>query len=420
VEICRLALYCPNNVAGGSGGLTICDSKGAVGLLLLSWLLNNWFGILGVVIGVWVSLALRPRPRLRFWTIAKENSLSYILGATSTSLNIRNVGNQPIDGDQWRTPLSVECQDGINQIDPVGVSRNDIEVASGLADGQSKEAWINISRLDPGDEVAFEIQHNKTVLAPQLHGELYGYDDSIARGVTLAQRCASYFMFVFFVAPMDYVELSSIAWLKGAILGNGGIVQDGLFLLASPFFSIFFIIPNLRRRYREKHPVRYSAIFLLLVLILAVLRVAAFISAWLEGSRLWFPQFAIYAVAMWVVLRIAGVKAPTAAVGLTRDEIKISPVIVSIFAALGPTVFAGFVIAGASPNILVAVALVCMFTVAGIRLDRHQLRQRVLAALGSPRGRAQMNRPSQIGASNRASGQEGSHSYVAKHTRRDE
>jgi hypothetical protein len=108
------------------------------------------------------------------------------------------------------------------------------------------------------------------------------------------------------------------------------------------------------------------------------------------------------------------------AVGLTRDEIKISPVIVSIFASLGPTVFAGFVIAGASPNILVAVALVCMFTVAGIRLDRHQLRQRVLAALGSPRGRAQMNRPSQIGASNRASGQEGSHSYVAKHTRRDE
>jgi hypothetical protein len=73
-----------------------------------TWLRDNWLGVLGVVVGVWIPFVLRsPSARLRYWTVPEH---LYVSGtAMRTQLNLRNVGSQPIEANQWRVPLSIEC-----------------------------------------------------------------------------------------------------------------------------------------------------------------------------------------------------------------------------------------------------------------------------------------------------------------------
>src|SRR5690242_16304669 len=119
-----------------------------------SWLGDNWLGVLGVVVVVWVAFALRsPAARLRYSTAS--NIGPYLAGATRTKLSLRNVGNGAITADQWRVPLSVECEDGINDFQVVGVSYLDIKASVQLSPTRPNQAVLDISRLDPGDEVAF-------------------------------------------------------------------------------------------------------------------------------------------------------------------------------------------------------------------------------------------------------------------------
>lgn len=160
---------------------------------IISWLSNNWVGLLGVIAAVWIPIALRPRPRLRFWTTGEGLANTYLGGSTRTILNIRNVGSQPIDDHQWRVPLALECEAGISKVSLVGVSRDGIGASAELGESQANHVPLKLSLPDRGDEVAFEIEHGKTSLAPQLTGELLGAPDSIARRLTLQQRLVGLF-----------------------------------------------------------------------------------------------------------------------------------------------------------------------------------------------------------------------------------
>ena len=84
---------------------------------ITSWLSNNWLALLGLIATVWVPIALRARFKLRFWTVGEGLGGSYIGGSTHTILNIRNAGKQQIDANEWRVPLSVECDTAISGID---------------------------------------------------------------------------------------------------------------------------------------------------------------------------------------------------------------------------------------------------------------------------------------------------------------
>lgn len=148
---------------------------------------------------------------------------------------------------------------------------------------------------------------------------------------------------------------------------------------------------------------RRPALLLWLTLFfLAILRTVAFILALADGYRLWFPEFAAYAIAMLIAIRIIGVQVVPSSAGLARIEARISPAIASFFAAFFPTIFAAIAIAGASLNTLIVAAFLCIFVSAGTRLDRKQLSQRIRTTLGSPRGRL-MEPPHRTGMSPRLS-----------------
>ena len=105
----------------------------------------------------------------------------FLFGAVRTKLNLRNIGPQQIEADQWRVPLSVECASEITGIQAVGVSYQDIEVAAQIVGDQPNEATLHVSRLDPGDEVAFEIRHRKAKAPPQLKGEIREAPDPLRK-----------------------------------------------------------------------------------------------------------------------------------------------------------------------------------------------------------------------------------------------
>lgn len=148
-----------------------------------------------------------------------------------------------------------------------------------------------------------------------------------------------------------------------------------------------------RRNALAQHPNRPFLIIVLLLLILAPLRIAAFSIAWANGFQLWFPEFMIYATASLIAVRIVGVQSTSYAAGLARGQHTVSPAIAGLTAALCPTIFAVCVIVGVRKNALVLVGLICILTNAFIRLDRQQLRQRISAALGNPRGRSGLYPP---------------------------
>jgi len=359
---------------------------------ILSWLSNNWFGVLALITGVWVSLALRLRPRIRFWTIGDRFGGTYFRpGSTHTALYIRNVGNQPVDSNQWRSPLSIECQTDISTANVAGVSREDITVSVQRVEGDQKRIVLSISRLDPGDELAVEMQHDRTLRAPQLKGELLGARDTLARGMTMSQRFSG-LLFAATIIPIDYTELSSIAWLTYSRLTVGGVAQGAVFLLASTFLPLL-TWPMLRRNVLRDRPMQALGIFYTLFIVITIMRTASFSIAFVNGYRLWYPAFLIYVIATMIVVRMAGVQAASATLGLAELESRSSPAIAGFTSALGPTVFAAFVISGSSPSVLVLVGLACILSVAIVRLDRQQVRQRLSAAVGNPRTRTTLYPP---------------------------
>ena len=158
------------------------------------------------------------------WAVGEGLVGNYVLGSTRTAMYIRNVGNQPIDDDQWRVPLSVECQAGIESVDVIGVSRRDMTASVELVENKREQAILKLSHFDPGDEIALEIRHRKTHSAPQLKGELLGSRDAVVHGLTMKQRSLGA-IYIICVGLLDYVELSSIAWLSYSRLTVGGIAQ---------------------------------------------------------------------------------------------------------------------------------------------------------------------------------------------------
>jgi len=362
---------------------------------IIIWLSNNWFGILSLLVGVWVALALRPRPRLRFWTVGQGASQTYFPASTRTTLYIRNVGNQPIDNHQWRTPLSVECKADISDIDATGVSNADIEASAELIEDNPKEAILKLSHLNPGDEAQFNIKHGRVSSPPQLKGELLSTRDTLARGRTLKQRFAGTYSLAF-VLIVDYVEITSIAWLTHSRLTFGGVMRGIVFLLASPFLFIA-TAPAMRRRTLQKRPMRVLAVAGIVFIVGMIMKIAAVCIAWLSGFQLWYPEFAIYVVATYIIMLTMGVQEAKMDFGLSGPGISVSPAIASFSAALGQTIFAVLVIAGASRDVLIPVGLASILIIAVIRLDRQRLRQRISIAIGTPRGRSMLYPPQKTG-----------------------
>jgi len=351
--------------------------------MFLSWLSANILGIVSAVVGVYVTLVIRPRPKVRFWACADGDRFDvYRQGATSTSFYIRNVGNQPISDNQWRVPLSIEYGDAnIDHIRVFDATREDIHVLPNLSTSEPSKAWIKIDCLDRGDVVKVHIKHSNATEAPQLHGELSGYHGPIARGFTIGQRSSAYLVTLFYLA-VAYLQLSSIFWLRDSRPSVAGVAQGAVFLLASTFLPIALVAPTVMHRAQPVWLPGYQAV---INLALAVLGVVAIVLASLDGMRLWFPQFAVYIVVALIAMWIAGAQVSVALSGQTREKATASPAVRIISWALFATIFAAFTIAGTSLNVLAAVALVCIIADTATCLDLHQLRRRTRTALGDPR-----------------------------------
>jgi hypothetical protein len=366
---------------------------------IITWFSNNWFAVLALIISVWLAIALRARPRIRFWVIGEGLAGNYILGSTRTIMYIRNIGNQPIDADQWRVPLSIECEANIESIEVIGVSCHDLTASLEFIEDERKQAILRLPRFDPGDEIELEIRHGNTHRAPQLKGELQGARDALVRGLTMKQRSLGAF-WVIAACLMDYVELSSIVWLSHSKLTPGGITRGTIFLLASTFLPM--LTGLLLWKAWPHHRIRAVVIVFALFLTLLIARITAFCTALVGGFRLWFPAFAIYVIVTMIVIRIAGVQLVSNTMGLKgidSEDRRAFSVAGYFTATLGPTIFAFAVISNSPTNVLVLIGLTCVFAVAISRLDRQQLRERMSGALGAPRGRSGLYPPSKTNSS---------------------
>jgi hypothetical protein len=355
-----------------------------MGLTIGSWLSNNWLGVLAVVVGVWIPFALRSPPaKIRYWT-ASDISPIYLIGATCTKLNLRNVGNQAITADQWRVPLSIECADGITGVQVVGVSYPDIKASVQFTRGRPNWATLDISRLDPGDEVAFEIRHGKTSKPPEVKGEIRGAPESLVPGLTMAQRLAT-LPSVLMGLIAYYIPLSSIAWLAELRLNASDVLRGLLFLLASPLLDII-VSPLLRRKAWEKHPTWTPVLFIGVPFVGIVAGAIGLIVAWLSGYQLWYPQFAAFIALAWLLVRVL-TRTPFSAISgvVAREEVRGSRAMATFFTGVTTTAFAACVAAGVKISTLIWVGLIAALVFAISRMDRQSLTHRLTAAIGNPR-----------------------------------
>jgi hypothetical protein len=354
-----------------------------VGSSISSWLENNWVGVLGLVLGVWIPLALRSPPaKLRYWTASDVGA--YFSGATYTKLNLRNVGDRAITVDQWRVPLSVECPEGITEVQVTGVSSHDIEVSVKSTPTEPNQAILEISRLDTSDEVAFEIRHGKARKPPTIKGEIRGAPESLVPGLTVAQRLYT-MPFVVMLLTFYYISLSSIAWLAESRLNISGILRGTVFVLASPLADIIGS-PLLRRSVQQKHPIRFTVLFLMISIGGAICGVAALVIAWLAGYQLWYPQFAVYLALAFLLVRII-TRTPFSSSGgvVSRENYQGSPALVTFFGGITGTAFAACVAMDATVSTLIWVGLIAATVFAISRMNRQSAGQRLSVALGNPR-----------------------------------
>jgi hypothetical protein len=308
-----------------------------------------------------------------------------------TRLNLRNVGKQPIEADQWRVPLSVECAEGITEVQAVGVSYPDIKVSVQSTPSEPNRAILQVSRLDPGDEVAFEIRHGKTRKAPQVKGEIRGAPESFVQGLTIAQRLGIMFP-VLFLLSLEYVALCIIVWLAQVRLDVSGILQGILFLFASPLLQIPIGAWIYRGATREQ-PNLSLGLAVLAILVNLVLQPVALVVALLVGYQLWYPQFAVYVAVLWLMVRIITRQPFSANNGLSGPReirgggpaVPPSSGITTFIDGVSLAVFAGFVVAGAGTSTLIFVGLIAALANAISRMDRQWLGSRVPLALGNPR-----------------------------------
>jgi hypothetical protein len=353
-----------------------------VGSSISSWLEINWLGVLGVVVGIWLPLALRSPPaKLRYWTTSDVGS--YLSGTTYTKLNLRNVGDRAITADQWRVPLSVECPEGITEVQVAGISYPDIEVSVKSTATEPNRAILEISRLDTGDEVALEIRHGKTRKPPTIKGEIRGAPESLAAGLTVRQRLYT-MPTVAMLLALYYISLSSIVWLTESKLNISGILRGSIFILASPLVDIIES-PLLRRNVQQKHPIRFSAILLIAGIGGMIWGGAALVVAWLAGYQLWYPQFALYLVLALLLARVI-TRTPFSSAGgvVSRETFQGSPALITFFGGITGTAFAACVAAGETVSTLIWVGLIAAMMFAISRMNRQSVGHRLSVFLGNP------------------------------------
>ena len=289
-------------------------------------------------------------------------------------------------------------------------------MAAQIVGDQPNEATLHVSRLDPGDEVAFEIRHRKAKAPPQLKGEIRGAPESFTQGLTLAQRLAT-LLPVLYLLSLQYLGLSDIVWLIDLRTATGGSGEEILFILASPLVQIVTalllyraaIIRPSAERYRPSDKRHRTARVLKLANWVyrphKILKLSSWISnsslallplallvAWHTGYRLWYPQFVIFAGVLWLLVRVVTRQSFSSTFGLSgsarRGSFPLLLVATAILVdAIGSVVFAWAVAAGATSSTLIFIGLLYALAYAISRMDIDWLRRRLPSALGNPRGR---------------------------------
>lgn len=362
--------------------------------MISQWLLNNWLSIALALFGMWITFALRPHPRLRYWAISDQIGGIYSPSATRTKLILRNVGNEPIYANQWRLALTVECAEGILDIHTAGVSNPDIVVTAHIKERPSKAVPLQLSQLDPGDEVQLEIQHGKIREAPQVYGQLWGHHDSVVQSLTITQRLPALPVLLGALA-FSYFELASIIWLAQSRLTLGGVFKGILFAFAStlvyiaiaPFFGRAKFKLSISWWFESPRFVQYA------LFVPTALGVPAYITAWLAGYRLWYLPLGIYVVLILIVERVIVGLPFTAGNGLFHlpQQGRSAATVILVASGLMPTIFAAFVAAGVSGSAIVIAGMICILASTLVRIDNEQIKERLSIALRNPR--SHLSRP---------------------------
>lgn len=304
---------------------------------LSSWIDSNWLAALGVVAGIWVPYALRPpSARIRYWTTAAS---SYVAGVESTTLHLRNISDRAVTVDEWRSPLMVVCAEGIDEVLVAGVSHLDIEATAEIVNGERDRVILKIARLDPGDEISFNIRHAKTVKPPGVRGEIRGAPDSLDAALTLSQRLATV-PALSIILSIDYLMMSSIAWMAQLRLNESGIIRGMVFALASPLVGIISSL-FMGRETRRRHPSRPGCVLLAAGIVWPVFGITGLAVSELDGYRLWYPQFAVFAILAALLQRFVG-RTPISARAtlMVREEWDGSAAINTLLTSLACAVFA--------------------------------------------------------------------------------
>lgn len=359
-------------------------------LRALNWLGANWLSIAGIVVGVWVALALRPRPLIRYSLTSDQTWGSYRLGSSSTHLYVRNAGTEPITAERWRTPLILECDTEIQNTVTTGVSHRDITTSVNPVTGNPNAVQLVVSHLQPGDAVAFNIRHDVMTSPPRLSAELAGSRDALRRQLTVPQRLAVVAMALCVILPLDYVEILCTALLMQNLSEPSHVLQSILYALASPLplFISFPLISKYGKPSTER-AAQAAGCMAIVFLLIVVLRFFAVLVAWLSGERLWYPEFAVFVTAQMLVFSLVGGRHLVAGMGFVSLRSSTGWRIIGVTTILGTFAFAFATSAGINGNALVLIGVICTLIPALARLDRETVRARLKVALGDPRGRLQ-------------------------------
>lgn len=352
---------------------------------MANWLIDNWLGIAGTVIGLWTSFALRPRPNLRYWMLGDGPIGTYLGGSKLTKLHIRNAGSETVSEDRWRTPLVIESTTTIEHVTATGVSHVDIRAAGAPLEQQRNVARLSISHLEPGDEVSFEVRHEPTYRAPYLRGEIQGHREGLARRLTVGQRAYGLALSCLYVLPMDYLELACLAWLFRSH-SPGAVWRWLLFGLSSPLPTIAAVLLLLVFARRENRAAALAQFGCALIAFTTVLRPVSLLVAWLVGAQLWYPELALFAMAQLLIYATIGVGLG-AGMGLSRPEHheRTNPLAITVVGGVTATVFVLAMLRGVEGSSLILLGVGCTLLAALVRLDPAQLRHRLTVALGGHR-----------------------------------